>query len=39
MFEQHTKKIPTEVVKPLNEKFQSLTAIVKEKYDVEIPSP
>ena len=39
MFEQLSKKIPTEIVKPINDKFQSLTAIVKEKYDVEIHSP
>ena len=39
MFEQHTKNIPTEIMKPINERFHSLTEMVKEKYDVEIPSP
>ena len=33
------QKIPTEIVKPINDEFQSLTAKVKEKYDVEIHSP
>ncbi|MCC3380161.1 macrolide family glycosyltransferase [Paenibacillus farraposensis] len=39
MLEQLSVKIPTEIVKPINDKFQSLTVMVKEKYDVEIPSP
>ncbi len=39
MFEQLSKKIPTEIVKPINDEFQSLTAMVKEKYGVEIHSP
>ena len=39
MFEQLSKNIPTEIVKPINDEFQSLTVMVKEKYDVEIHSP
>lgn len=39
MLEQLSVKIPIEIVKPINDKFQSLTVMVKEKYDVEIPSP
>ena len=39
MLEQLSIKIPTEIIKPINDKFQSLTAMVKEKYDVEIHSP
>lgn len=32
-------QIPTEIVKPMYDEFQRLTAMVKEKYDVEIHSP
>ncbi|MGG4268283.1 macrolide family glycosyltransferase [Peribacillus simplex] len=39
MLEQHSEKIPTERVKPIYDEFQSLTAMVKEKYDVVINSP
>ncbi|SNS90755.1 glycosyltransferase, MGT family [Bacillus sp. OK838] len=39
MLEQLSKKIPTERVKPIYDEFQSLTAMVKEKYDVVIDSP
>jgi len=39
MLEQLSKNIPTEVVKDINDEYQSLTSILKEKYDVEIPSP
>ncbi len=37
--EQFSIKVPTEIVKPINDKFQSLTEMIKEKYDVEIHSP
>jgi MGT family glycosyltransferase len=36
---QFDVKVPAEIIKPINEQFQSLTAKVKEKYDVEIHSP
>ncbi|MEH7548032.1 MULTISPECIES: macrolide family glycosyltransferase [Bacillaceae] len=39
MLEQLSKNIPTEVVIEINDEYQSLTAMVKEKYDVEIDSP
>jgi MGT family glycosyltransferase len=39
MLEQLSKNIPTEVVKEINDEYQNLTAMVKEKYDVEIQSP
>ncbi|RRN72858.1 glycosyl transferase family 1 [Peribacillus simplex] len=39
MLEQLSKKIPTERIKPIYDEFQSLTAMVKEKYDVVIDSP
>ncbi|WP_312471589.1 macrolide family glycosyltransferase [Neobacillus sp.] len=39
MVEQLSKNIPPEIVKPINDEFQSLTVMVKEKYDVEIHSP
>ncbi|TXK80690.1 macrolide family glycosyltransferase [Paenibacillus sp. N3.4] len=39
MLDQFSTKVPTEIVKPINDKFQSLTVMVKEKYDVEIHSP
>ncbi|MCJ8014756.1 glycosyltransferase [Paenibacillus sp. KQZ6P-2] len=32
-------KTPTEIVKPIHDKYRILTAMVKEKYDVEIHSP
>jgi MGT family glycosyltransferase len=32
-------QIPTEIVKPIYDEFQSLTVKLKEKYDVEIHSP
>ncbi|OXM84785.1 macrolide family glycosyltransferase [Paenibacillus rigui] len=31
--------VPAEIVKPINDKFQSLTVLVKEKYGVDIHSP
>ncbi|MBE9914147.1 glycosyl transferase family 1 [Paenibacillus donghaensis] len=39
MMEQLFKNIPTEIVKPINDTFQSLTEKVSEKYNVEIQSP
>ncbi|WP_413306267.1 macrolide family glycosyltransferase [Bacillus sp. 1P10SD] len=39
MLEQLSKNIPTEVGKQINGEYQSLTAMVKEKYNVEIHSP
>ena len=39
MLEQLSKNIPPEVVKEINDEYLSLTAMVKEKYDVEIDSP
>jgi len=39
MFEQLSKNIPTEIYKPISNQFQSLTEMVKEKYDVEVHSP
>ncbi|MFE4812663.1 macrolide family glycosyltransferase [Peribacillus simplex] len=39
MLEQLSKEIPTEIVKRIYDEFQSLTAMVKGKYDVEIHSP
>lgn len=39
MVKQFSINSPTEIVKPIKDKFQSLTAMVKEKYDVEIHSP
>ncbi|MBM7608615.1 MGT family glycosyltransferase [Lysinibacillus composti] len=39
MFEQLSHNIPTEVYEPISNKFQRLTEMVKEKYDVEIHSP
>lgn len=39
MLEQLSKNIPTEVVNEINDEYQNLTAMVKEKYDVEIHSP
>ncbi|MGW8429001.1 macrolide family glycosyltransferase [Peribacillus simplex] len=39
MLEQLSKEIPTEIVKRIYDEFQSLTGMVKGKYDVEIHSP
>ncbi|MBU8878524.1 glycosyltransferase [Bacillus sp. FJAT-29790] len=39
MLEQLSKNIPAEVVKETNEEYQSLTAMVNEKYNIEIHSP
>ncbi|WP_240417285.1 macrolide family glycosyltransferase [Paenibacillus periandrae] len=39
MLEQLTSEIPAEIIKPIQDEFQSLTKKVKEKYDVEIHSP
>lgn len=39
MLEQLSKNIATEVVKEIHDEYQSLTSMVKEKYDVEIHSP
>ncbi|TWD95700.1 MGT family glycosyltransferase [Neobacillus bataviensis] len=39
MLEQLSKNIPPEVVKEINDEYLRLTAMVKEKYDVEIDSP
>lgn len=33
------RNVPAEIVKPIDERYQSLTAMVKEKYHVEIQSP
>ncbi|MEH7251335.1 macrolide family glycosyltransferase [Neobacillus niacini] len=38
MLEQLSKNIPTEVLKEINDEYQSLTARCAEKYDVKIPS-
>ena len=39
VLEQFYTNVPTEIVKPIHDKFQSLTVMVQEKYDVEIHSP
>ncbi len=39
MLEQFSIQVPTEIVKSIMDKFQSLTVMMKEKYDVEIHSP
>ncbi|MFE0556856.1 macrolide family glycosyltransferase [Paenibacillus sp. NPDC058910] len=39
MLEQFFVNVPADIAKPINDKFQSLTAMVQEKYDVEIDSP
>ncbi|WP_282942744.1 macrolide family glycosyltransferase [Paenibacillus sp. RC67] len=39
MLEQLYNQIPTEIVKPIQDEFQRLTKMVKEKYGVEIQSP
>jgi MGT family glycosyltransferase len=31
--------VPAEIVEPINDKFHSLTLMLQEKYEVEIPSP
>ncbi len=38
MLEQHSKNIPEEVMKQINDEYQNLTLMVKEKYGVEIES-
>lgn len=37
--EQFFKNVPAEIVKPINDKFQSLTEMIMEKYEVDISSP
>ncbi|MNO21293.1 Oleandomycin glycosyltransferase [compost metagenome] len=39
MLEPFYAEVPAEIVKPIHDKFHSLTVMVKEKYDVEIHSP
>ncbi|KAF6616519.1 MGT family glycosyltransferase [Paenibacillus jamilae] len=39
IMEQFSINVPKDIVKPINDKFQNLTAMVKEKYGVEIHSP
>jgi MGT family glycosyltransferase len=39
MLEQLSKNIPPEVVKKINDEYQSLTIRVKEKFDIDIDSP
>ncbi|WP_026565383.1 macrolide family glycosyltransferase [Bacillus sp. UNC41MFS5] len=39
LLERLSKNIPTEEVKVINDEYQSLTAMIKEKYDVQIDSP
>lgn len=39
IMEQCSINVPKDIVKPINDKFQNLTAMVKEKYGVEIHSP
>lgn len=39
MLEQFFTEVPTEIVKPIKDKFESLTVRVKEKYEMEIHSP
>lgn len=39
IMEQFPINVPKDIVKPINDKFQNLTAMVKEKYGVEIHSP
>ena len=39
MIEHLSDMVPTEILKPIQDKFQSLTQMVKEKYGVEIHSP
>ncbi len=39
MLEELHKDVPIEILDPITGQFQSLTAMLKEKYDVEIDSP
>ncbi|GIP26538.1 glycosyl transferase family 1 [Paenibacillus sp. J23TS9] len=39
MLEQSFEHVPAEIVKPIKDKFQSLTVMIKEKFGVEIHSP
>jgi len=39
MIEPFFSKVPSDIVKPIHDTFQSLTDRVKERYDVEIHSP
>ncbi|MGG4103239.1 macrolide family glycosyltransferase [Paenibacillus lautus] len=39
MLEPFFVNVPADIAKPINDKFQSLTAMVQEKYNVEIDSP
>ncbi|MCM3118230.1 glycosyl transferase family 1 [Neobacillus sp. MER 74] len=39
LLERLSKNIPTETAKEINDEYQRLTAMIKEKYDVEIASP
>ncbi|UKS25523.1 glycosyltransferase [Paenibacillus sp. HWE-109] len=39
ILEHFSTETPAEIVKPINDKFQSLMARIKEKYDAEIHSP
>ncbi|MFB5196991.1 macrolide family glycosyltransferase [Neobacillus sp. KR4-4] len=39
LLERLSKNIPTEAAKEINDEYQRLTAMIKEKYDVEIASP
>lgn len=39
MLESFFTQTPPEIVKPITDKFESLTAQIKQKYDVEIHSP
>ncbi|MBY9078732.1 glycosyltransferase [Paenibacillus sp. HN-1] len=39
IMEKNLMQAPNEIVKPINDKFHSLTVMIKEKYGVEIHSP
>lgn len=39
VLEPFFNNVPADIVKPIHDKFQSLTAMVQEKYNVEIDSP
>ncbi|QHW32001.1 glycosyl transferase family 1 [Paenibacillus rhizovicinus] len=39
MLEQFTANVPADIAKPIADRYQSLTALMKEQYDVEIGSP
>ncbi|WP_019914626.1 macrolide family glycosyltransferase [Paenibacillus sp. HW567] len=39
MLEPFFTEVSTEIAKPINDKFQNLTAMIKDKYEVEIHSP